>query len=289
MTGHSPPSRPGGPSRRDFLASSLLLAAPFLAPLAPRRLAASARETLGLQLYTLRDPLKADFDGTLAAVARMGYQEVEFYDGLYDADLGARRALLDRLSLTAPSGHMGIDRLERDPARALADARTLGHRYVIVPWIGRESRSVAGYTELARRLERLAPRFAEAGILLGYHNHDFDLKRLSDGRSGLEVLLDELEPKGVAMELDLYWAKAGGGDPSALFRRYPHHFRLVHIKDMGRDGAQTGVGEGVIDWPSLLAEAKRAGVTHWFAEQDDPKDPLGFAARTQRYLSSISW
>ncbi len=286
---HNPPAsrHRAALSRRQFLAATAAATLPLAFPHMASRPVGSA--PLGVQLYAVRDAYKADPAGTLTALAQMGYREVEFYDGIYDADMGAKRALLDQLGLTSPSGHMGIARLERDPGRAIHVARQLGHRYAIVPSLDVKATPEA-YTDLAARLKRLAPGFARAGIKLGYHNHDYDLRPLEDGRTGLQILLEALPADVFAMELDLFWAKAGGGgDITRFFRQYPDHFRLVHIKDMGTDGKQVNVGAGVLDWPALLAAARAGGVEHWYAEIDDTTDQLGFARASYQYLNSISW
>lgn len=287
MRADSTPRRPGPScSRREFLAATGALATvPLLARLARH----PAGDPLGVQLYAVREAYRADPTATLTALAAMGYREVEYYDGLYSGDMGETRALLDRLGLVAPSGHMGLGRLEGNVGRAIHHARQLGHRYIIVPSLDRPDRTRAAYDDLAARLQRLAPHFRRAGITLGYHNHEYDIRPLEDGRSGLEVLLDALPAGEFAMEFDLFWAKAGGGDIAAYFRRYPQHFRLVHIKDMSAEGRQVDVGRGILDWPALLAAARAAGVRHWLAEIDDTPDALAFARTSYQYLASIAW
>lgn len=240
---------------------------------------------LGIQLYAVRDALKQDFEGTLTALATIGYREVEFA-GLHGRSAAEVRALLDRLQLAAPSGHISLDDLEQKFASVVADAKALGHRWIIVPWLPDELRTVAGYTQVAERMSRLAPRLMQAGFTLGYHNHQFEFDRLDDASTrGYDILLQGSAAAGIVMELDLFWIRKGGADAADYFRRYPGRFRLVHVKDMGADGSQVNVGEGVIKWPALLHTARRAGVEHFFLEHDQPPDQLAFARDSYAYLS----
>lgn len=276
-------------SRRDFLVSSGFIAGlpallPF--PLAPHW---AADYPLGLQLYTVRDALGKDFAGTLRQVAGFGYQEVELYDALYERNAREMRRALDRAGLAAPGGHFAFERLERDLERVIADAKALGHRFVIVPSIDDARRTPEGYADLAARFTRIGRALRQRGLRLGYHNHEYDVRPLEGGRSGLEILLDETPPGVFVYELDLYWARAGGADIPSLFRRYRGRFRLVHVKDMAADGSQTDVGAGTTDWAAILKAARRAGVRHWFIEIDDSKDPLAFARVSHRYLRKVSW
>ncbi len=240
---------------------------------------------LGIQLYAVRDALKQDFEGTLTALATIGYREVEFA-GLHGRPAAEVRARLDRLKLAAPSGHIGLDDLEQKFASVVADAKALGHRWIVVPWLPVELRTVAGYTQVAERMSRLAPRLRQAGFTLGYHNHHFEFDRLGDGSTcGYDILLNGTAAAGVVMELDLFWIRKGGADAADYFRRHPGRFRLVHVKDMGTDGSQVNVGDGVIPWPALLHTARRAGVEHFFLEHDEPPDQLAFARDSYAYLS----
>ena len=239
---------------------------------------------LGIQLYAVRDALDHDFEGTLEALARIGYREVEFA-GLHGHPAAEVRALLDRLRLAAPAGHISLEDLEQKFDSVVADAKTLGHQWVIVPWLPEELRNVAGYTQVAVRLSHLAPRLKRAGLTLGYHNHYFEFDRLDNGSCGYDILLAGTAAAGMVMELDLFWIRKGGADAVDYFHRYPGRFRMVHVKDMAADGSQVNVGDGLIPWPALLHTARQAGVAHFFLEHDEPPDQLAFARDSYAYLS----
>jgi sugar phosphate isomerase/epimerase len=231
---------------------------------------------IGVQLYTVRDRMKADVPGTLAALAAVGYRELEFAGYYqYQKDPAALRALLDRHQLTAPSTHVSIDALRSDLAGVLATAEALGHRYVVCPAI-EPGKSVDDFRRTAGELGRIGAACRERGIRFAYHNHDFEFKPVG-GTSFYDVLLEQSDPELVALEMDLFWTVKAGKDPLAYFEKHRGRFPLWHVKDM-RDvrGAQqmVAVGEGDIDFGRIFAQAGTAGLEHFFVEHDNPPDPL---------------
>ncbi len=287
MTAHPVSGAPvgaGKSSRRDFLLTLGVAAgiAPVL--LQPRP---GHRRPLGLQLYTVRDQAREDLDGTLAALGAIGYEEVEFA-GLYGHPAASAREMLDRAGLRAPAGHVSLEDLEQRFDQVAADALTLGHRYLIVPWLDQSRRSLAGYTAVALAFNRLGKALDGLGLRLGYHNHQFEFAPLTGSSSGYDLLMQHTDRDLVTFELDLFWARDGGADSLELLERYPHRFRLVHIKDRATDGRQVTVGRGTMPWVTLLAAAKRAGVEHWFIEQDDAADPMEFARESWGYVQGIN-
>jgi sugar phosphate isomerase/epimerase len=276
-----------GWSRRDLLRTIAAGAAAAVWPF-PSRPRGIHDLPLGIQLYTVRDLLATDFDGTLAALRRIGYREVEFA-GLHGHPPGQVRALLDRLGLRAPGGHVGIPAITDGLDQTIAEARTLGLEYVIVPWIDEDARTATGYRRIAATFNSAGARLRAAGLTLGYHNHWFEFDPLADSPAtcGYDLLLDGTDPELVVMELDLYWIRKGGKDALHYFRTHPGRFRLVHVKDMGTDGSMVDVGQGVIPWPTMLPAARQAGVRHFLAEHDNPPDPLAFARATYAYLRTL--
>lgn len=245
-----------------------------------------------LQLYTVRTLLDGDLEGTLAAVAAIGYRDVELagFHGLRAEQL---RSVLDALGLRAVTGHVGYEALA-DPAgreAALADALVLGQSYVVCPAAPEQLRSVEGYRRVAATLSEAGEVAHAADLRLAYHNHDFDfdLGRDQHGETtGYAVLLDETDPELVAFELDLHWAVVAGVDPVTLFERAPGRFPLVHVKDRAPDGAFADLGAGTLDFPRLLAAASSAGARHLIVEHDAPSDPLASAAAGYAYLRDLA-
>jgi sugar phosphate isomerase/epimerase len=274
-------------SRRDLLRTIAAGAAAAVWPFPP--FPRSVHQTpLGIQLYTVRELLAKDFEGTLAALSRIGYREVEFA-GLFGRPAREVRAMLDRLGLQTPSGHVDMPAITDTLDQTIAEAKTLGHEYVIVPWIDEDARTASGYRRIAATFNRAGARLRAAGLTLGYHNHWFEFDPLagSPATCGYDLLLAGTDPELVVMELDLYWIRKGGKDALQYFRTHPGRFRLVHVKDMGKDGSMVDVGQGVIPWPTVLHAARRAGVQHFLAEHDNPPDPLAFARATYAYLRSL--
>jgi sugar phosphate isomerase/epimerase len=236
----------------------------------------------------VRRELERDFEGTLASLGSMGYDEVEFA-GYFDRRPEEVKAVLGRHGLAAPSAHVPLEVVRRDWARTLDAARIIGHRYIVVPWLPPESRrTLDDFKRLAAEFDRLGEEAKRVEIRFAYHNHDFEFAPL-DGRLPYDVLLAETEPGNVALELDLFWITKGGQDPLAYFARYPGRFEMVHVKDSSGppEHRQVDVGQGIIDFRRILARRRQAGIRHLFVEHDDPTNPLAFARASHDYLERL--
>lgn len=200
-------------------------------------------DTLSVQLYTVREALAEDVDGTLGRIAEIGYKQVEpfgfqkFFDDL--------SAGLAKYQLTAPTTHSSL--FDVDVDEVLAAAKELGISTVIAPssdqarW--QNADDIAG---IAKSLNAAAEKAAALGLTVGYHNHAFELEWSQDGKHGLEILADNLAPE-VILEVDTYWAVAGGADVPALLGKLGDRVQALHIKD--GDGSkdtkkQVAVGDG---------------------------------------------
>ena len=209
-----------------------------------------------LQLYTVREQLEADRKSVLARVASLGYGAVEPFNVLNDpaglrADLDAAGLLTCSVHAT-PSGEQA--------AAVLRAARTLGAGTVIVPHMPPARFSDRGTVRaLASELNEIAARTADQGLRLGYHNHDFELASIVDGRPALEVLADALDDT-VLLEVDTYWAAVGGQDVPALLGRLGDRVRYLHVKDgpVTRDDPMTAVGAGRMPVTEILAASPSA-------------------------------
>jgi len=259
-------------------------------------------EKIGLQLYTVRDLMKQDFDGTLAKVAATGYKEVEFA-GYFDRSPKDVRAAVDRHGLTAPSAHIDYKSLSDDKFPAVIEAaKVVGHEYLVNPWIEEEIRKQPdAWKHAAETFNHAGEACKKAGIQFAYHNHWFEFLPVN-GKLPYDLLLTECDPNLVKMELDLCWITVGGQDPLKYFDRYPGRFPLVHVKDVKRvppvtaGGAQdfgssmkdmTEVGSGIIDWKKIFAQSDKAGIKHYFVEHDNPKKPLESIKTSCDYLAQL--
>ena len=262
---------------------------------AARRFAAlDATDHIGVQLYTVRDLMQQDFEGTLEKVAEIGYKEVEFA-GYYDRTPEQVRQLLDRLGLKSPSSHVGIDLLRSDLDGQIESALTIGHKFLTIPALMEAfagQMSPEKWHEYAKEFNTIGEAVKKKGLTLAYHNHHFEFVPAGEGKTGLDVLVSETDPELVSFELDLMWTTVAGVDPVALFDKYPGRFVMWHVKDLkeieasqaaakeGMAGFRTimehisPVGEGEIDFARIFAKAGQSGLLHYIVENDAPKDAL---------------
>ena len=291
-----------GMNRRTFIGTSVVGA------VAASRPAWTAEthpiQRVGLQLYTVRNLLKQDFEGTIAKVAEIGYKEVEFagYDGKSPQEV---RKILDSNKLTSPSEHIPMEVIEKKWPETLEAAHTVGQKFIVCPWMEVSKRNPDDFKRAAEVFNRAGESAQKAGIQFAYHNHAFEFQPAEGlgGKMPYDFLLAETDAKLVKMEMDLCWITVGGQDPVKYFDRYPGRFPLVHVKDWtskGTDGNDYGgagakkpghitdVGQGEIDWKRIFAQAGRAGIQHYFVENDYPKEPFEDIKISYNYLSKLS-
>ena len=260
-------------NRRHFLQRSLLLSASFgFSPM----LAAQTRqvERIGLQLYTLREELSRDFDGTLSRAAALGFREMEFA-GYFERNAAEVRKVLDDNGLSSPAAHIQMAAVRSDLQREIDFAAEVGQRYIVVPIIADSERSADDYKRHAETLNHAGEMTRAAGIKMAYHNHGFEFERTGN-RAHYDILLEETEPDLVDFELDLYWIANAGVDPMPYLASHPGRFSMLHVKDRDQFGRMTSVGSGTINFAEIFAQAETAGFQHFFIEHDNPGD--GFAS-----------
>jgi sugar phosphate isomerase/epimerase len=233
----------------------------------------SAPRPIGIQLYTLRRLMAAEPERTLAAIAEIGYREVELA-GLYGKTPREFRTLLDQNGLRAPSTHLAINLFRNQLPRLIEEAGILGHKWLIAPGLNGSDRTRAGLEAVPPFFNRIGAELQKHGLTFGYHNYNVEFKAV-DGIVPMDLLLERTDPKLVKFEADLFWMTDGGADPLTYFARYPGRFALVHVKDRTADGKMVNVGEGAINFAAIFAQASRAGIEHFFVEHDEP--PNGIA------------
>jgi sugar phosphate isomerase/epimerase len=290
-------------NRRTFLETATTVTA---ATLLTSKLGWAAGEhkidKVGVQLYTVRDLMKDDFDGTIAKVAKIGYKEVEFAG--YFGHTGAQvRAVCDKNGLDPVSTHVQYDELDDKFASVIETSKTIGLKYIVCPWIPEELRKSPDiWKQAAEKFNRCGEASKKAGMQFAYHNHWFEFLPV-DGKLPYDQLLKECDAKLVKMEMDLCWITAAGGDPVKYFNMYPGRFPLVHVKDLKTmpkitaGGAQnygdtvdlTEVGSGVIDWKKIFVHSEKAGIKHYIVEHDHPKQPFDSITKSYQYLSTLRW
>ncbi|MBI2940704.1 MAG: TIM barrel protein [Chloroflexi bacterium] len=245
-----------------------------------------ARPGVALQLYTVREEMRANFIGTVRAVAGIGYPAVQLGGNreLAPADL---KRLLDDLHLAVAGSHIGLDRLENNLEQEIDDNIAVGNRDLVCPALPQALRQdEAGFRQAAATLNAVGARCQQRGVRLSYHNHAFEFVRLG-GQTAMELLLAETDPQLVWWEPDVYWIAYANEDPAQWIRRYAGRSRLVHLKDMTSDATRTfaEVGEGHLDFASIFVAAEEQGAEWYVVEQDRCARPaLESAALSLRHL-----
>jgi len=233
---------------------------------------------LSVQLYTVREALAQDFNGTLARIAGFGFTQVEPFALLKFAD--ELRNGLAQNGLTAPTTHVHLLGEDQDAICVLA--AELGIQTIIEPYVDPARwEAEADISKVASELNAAARTAAGYGLGVGYHNHHFELKSKISGVHALEVLADRLEPE-VLLEVDTYWAYAGGADVPALITRLGDRVVALHLKD--GDGSldttkQVPLGSGVLPVWDIIAAAPEALRV---VELDDSETDLLEAVRAGR-------
>jgi sugar phosphate isomerase/epimerase len=319
-TGHDAPVGPDNVarlSRRGFLRTAATTAAVVGASSALASPALAQEETasrgrrrhrvppnqISIQLYTLRDQLAVDLEGTLRALHEIGYRRVE-HAGFVGRTVEEFKAALDAAGLWASSGHVPIPQ-PFDPAAwsaSLEDAKTLGSRFIVHPFFGinfatgEVVRTTAPWRAFARDLNRAGRMARDAGLKLGYHNHNWEFFRLTDNpsRTAYDVLTDATDPDLVHLEMDLFWVTRGARDPVDLIGQNKGRVLQFHVKDMNQAGSFEDPGKGLIDFARIFRHSKEAGVKEYIVERDDagtpprqPEDALDTARVGYQFLRTI--
>lgn len=238
---------------------------------------------LGIQLYTVRNDLKADFDGILQKLVAMGYQEVEagvIAKEQIDFNGGSAqefKSRLDRVGLRIPSCHFSPPSDDAEWARHIDTAHQLGLEYMLCATPPKKTNSLDAWKRAADFFNHLGTQCRKAGLQFAYHNHNAEF-RVYNGVVAYDELLRSTDKDLVKMEMDCFWTTFAGKDPVYYFHQNPGRFPLLHIKDL-KPGFKptTGdfqgnpfceVGSGVIDWKRIFSAASVAGLRHYYVEQD---------------------
>lgn len=252
-----------------------------------------------IQLYTVRNQIAADFDGTLDRLAQIGYRRVE-HAGFVGRTVQEFKAALDARGIRATSGHVGIPQPFDTTtwAAALADAKVLRSQYIVHPYFGADAngpiRDRQVWSNFAADLNRAGRMARQAGLQFGYHNHNAEFLPLSDGsgKTGYDILVEETDARYVHFEIDLYWAWRGAVDPVDLFRKVGARRVLqYHVKDMDTTGSFADPGTGLIDFGRIF---QAHATDEYIVERDDagsaprtPADSLDTAAVGYDFLSTV--
>ena len=266
---------------------------------------------LGLQLYSVRSDLARDFEGTLRSVSEMGYEGVEFA-GLYGKTPAEARELCRKYGLEPVSAHVPFSEMRGDPDGVFTAYSEIGCSYIAVPYLSAEDRPDSGnFDKTIGDVALLSEKAKRYGLVMMYHNHDFEFVRLANGRYGFDELYARVP--GLCAEIDTCWVNVAGEDPAAYLRKYADRIPVVHFKDFVMPGKKAEnlynligmeetekpdegsfsfmpVGYGAQDVGGMVA-ALDGSTCRWIVvEQDEPsmkKSRLECARMSIGYLRSL--
>ena len=261
--------------------------------------ASAVIDTVGIQLYTLRELIFKDVAGVIGKVAKAGYQDVETFGyskerGFFGMEPKAFRELLNSNGLISSSGHYDFGQYmtsgNADVVKTCIEAgQAIGQDYITVPYLGEEVRGSAdAYKAIAEKLNKAGELCNAANMRLAYHNHDFEFKKFGD-QTGYDILLKETDPSLVGFEADLYWFVRGGQDPIEYFKQSPGRYVMWHVKDMDKNSPEknTEIGSGSINYKDIFSQAKLSGVQRIFVEQENfaaSMDPFQSIGQSYTYI-----
>ena len=276
-------------SRRSFL--TLAGALPLAASTGFRRLQ-TARMPIGIELYAVRGELTKDLKGTVTAVAKMGYQVVEFYSPYMDWTLDYAkdvRSLLDDLGITCRSTHNSVPSITTNLQKAIALNQAIGSKAIIIA-SPPKVQGVDGWKGFAATLTTAAESLRSAGMVTGFHNHQTEWRPVAEGSAerAMDVLAANT-PKDVVLQLDCGTCVEAGADPVAWINAHPGRIRSVHLKDWGAGegrGYNVAFGEGDVQWQPVLDAAERVGGAEYFLIEQERPGAIGEMAMASKCLAN---
>ena len=256
---------------------------------------------LGLQLWSLRHDLDSNVSKGLDETKALGFTLVETA-GTYGMMPLQFREQLDARGLKAVAAHIPYERLQKDLPGVIAEAKTLGVKYVVTPWLPYPEFDAAAARTVAADFTTWGRAIQAAGMKFAFHPHGNEFHPVPGGKgeTAFDLLVSLTQAGVVSFEMDVFWVAHAGVDPAQLLAKYPDRWTLLHVKDL-RKGGEVGVGTrsapaedhvavgtGQLDWPSILRAAKAAGVEYYFLE-DETAAPLQNIPVSVRYLQTIKY
>lgn len=259
----------------------------------------SSREKfIGLQLYSVRDDIKKDLEGTVAKVGQIGYKFVEaagYNNGqFYGMSPKAFKELCETNGMKFLGSHTGQDVPDSaswdktmawwdEAIKAHADA---GVKWIVQPWLGRTGyESLDGLKRYCEYFNTVGEKCNKSGIRFGYHNHANEFKTVLEGKPVYDWMLELTDPGKVMFQLDLYWIVEGGKDPLDYFNRYPGRFELWHIKDKEELGAS-----GTMAFEPMFDARKKSGAEYGIVEVEQYNyEPIESVRKSFEFLQQANY
>ena len=250
----------------------------------------SKKKSLGVQLYSVRDAVSKNLEGALEKLASLGFDNIELfgYNGTFFGKSATEfKSILNKTCISVFSSHhttgfaiKGKGTLTDNWEKSVEDLHAIGAKYMACSYLFPNERTTENYKALPSLLDKSGTVTKAAGIQFAYHNHDFEFQKFEDTLV-YDHILTKTSSDLVKMEMDLYWTSKAGQDPIKYFEKYPGRFELWHVKDMSAGAGEiTEVGNGVIDFDRIFAARKKAGLKHWFIEQDTSKGDMFESLKT---------
>ena len=270
------------------------------------------KNKIALQLYSVRDDAKEDLYGTLKRVKAFGYTGVEFA-GLYGHDPLEVKAMCQELGLVPISAHVPLDDLMADMEATIDCYKKIGVSYIVIPYLKEEDRyGSETFDKMMTFLPILGKAVKEQGMVLQYHNHDFEFNKTAVGEYVLDMMYRVVGPELLQTQIDTCWANVGGEDPATYLRKYAGRTPTVHLKDFAGTRSEnmyaligidedkkqdtTGkfqfrpVGKGLQNFPRIIEAADEGGAEWYIVEQDQPSmglTPMECAEVSVKYLLGL--
>lgn len=271
---------------------------------------------VAVQLYSVRDDMEKDFYGTIKAMKEIGYDGIEFA-GLFNEDPEKIKAYCEEIGIVPISAHVPYYDMLENPEAVLAAYKTIGVKYVVVPYLTEECRpGTDGFAATVEGIRKIGAAAKELGIQLLYHNHDFEFVKIGE-EYALDVLYATVPEDLLKTEIDTCWVNVAGVNPAEYVEKYTGRAPIVHLKDFKKSGDGNGklydligidddaqaeeeedsfsfmpVGYGVQDMPAILAACENAGAEWVVVEQDNPakgETAMNSVKLSREYLKTLSW
>ena len=256
-----------------------------------------AQTEIGLQLYSLRNEFKTDVPGNLKMISGWGIREIEG-GGTYGMPMEDYKKLLSQNKLKMVSVGADFKQLKENPQAAVDEAKAFGAKYVVCFWIPHDGDAFTldNMKEAVSVFNKAGKLLKDNGLSLCYHPHGFEF-RPYQGATLFDYLVSQTDPRYLNFEMDIFWVKHPGQDPVALLKKYPNRFLLMHLKDRkhGTEGNQNGhadvetnvvLGTGDVGIAEIMREAKKAGVKHYFIE-DESSHSVTQIPKSLAFLKSL--
>ena len=269
-------------NRRDFIANTTVLGSTLLLSNGKLKTLAGPKFKMGYQLFSVNDDMNRDPIGTLKKLKKMGYEDFEIYGfdheqtTYYGIPAAELKSVMADLGLSASSGHYGFapflnesdDAMKKFVDQIIKGAHALKTPYITWPWIAPEQRNKDTFKKMSYALNKIGEQVHSAGLGFAYHNHGYEFQEF-DGVSGYEIILSETDAEFVKLQMDMYWVMyEGKSTPKELVKKYPGRYVMWHIKDMHKVSRDyTELGNGSIDYTSVLPDPKESGLEYYYIEQ----------------------